>query len=538
MAKKDFTISDPLPPEPSFCDGFGLALLDGNRILLPIPMAIEVGKSQDRKWAEERAQRQVKKNPPVPAHFDFRDRSSAGDLASIRAGTDHDLDDAKALADKVFKRTKTQMDGFALEFSKDLFVGVALYFSYMEKHCAFPLMLDFLNDPAWDCVPQMLQAVGRSSAGQSAAAVNFLRGFDSRTDELGDNVKSLVERCSTHWSIAFSPTGKIPKKKKQARTVPIFSPEAVSKALGLVSSMREDSRAGGAVTLKNAQHNGGRRTVPDARKAVEKLEAAKSKFENLVEAVAHLQTDLTLASAMPCDEFRVTPILLLGNPGIGKTFLAMQLATALGVATDKISAGGGNGGFQIAGSHSSWQGSRPGSLFTLLAENSSAAPVLVIDEVDKIVDGKHPFLPVLLDLFEPNTAKTFKDEFFEVKFDASRVIFVLTANTLDGIPASLLSRVEVFDVPRPEPAQRLRIIQDEAEQLRRKTKILIELDKADCESLADRQDVDLRKTTRLVKEAFAKAMQTGDTVARLLIPKFEGRLAVGFGRTDQSAFGR
>ena len=65
--------------------------------------------------------------------------------------------------------------------------------------------------------------------------------------------------------------------------------------------------------------------------------------------------------------------------------------------------------------------------------------------------------------------------------------------------------------------------------LRRKTGLNIRLDKAGCEALADRQDIDLRKTTRLVSEAFARALQAGELVAKLLLPKTEGRFQMGFG---------
>jgi len=296
-----------------------------------------------------------------------------------------------------------------------------------------------------------------------------------------------------------------------------------------LSNVKDDRRAGGDRVLENARMHDGFRSVPDASKAGRNLEKAKAQFENLVEPINRLQVDLVLASAMKPEDFRITPILLLGDPGIGKTYLAMQLAQAFGVGMEKISAGGAQDGFQLTGSHTSWTGSRPGSLFTLLAEGQYATPVVVIDEVDKIRDSQYSVLPVLLDLFEPQTARCFKDEFFEMQFDASRIIFVLTANSLEGVPAPLLSRLEVFDVPRPEPAQRMRIIQSEAAMLRRKTGQKIRLDKASSEALAERKDIDLRKTTRLVREAFTRALQTGELVAKLIVPKFEGRHQIGFG---------
>ena len=304
--------------------------------------------------------------------------------------------------------------------------------------------------------------------------------------------------------------------------------EAIDKATEALGNMVVARRGGGEGVLENARLHDGFRRVPDAKQAGRQLDKTKLQFENLAAPIERLQVDLALASAMNPTDFRMTPLLLLGDPGIGKTYLAMQLAQALGVNMEKISAGGAQGGFQLTGSHNSWTGARPGALFTLLAEGQYATPVVVIDEVDKIRDSQYPVLPVLLDLFEPQTARFFKDEFFEMQFDASRIIFVLTANSLDGVPAPLLSRLEVFDIPRPEPAQRMRIIQNEAAMLRRKTGLNIRLDKAGCEALADRQDIDLRKTTRLVSEAFARALQAGELVAKLLLPKVEGRLQMGF----------
>lgn len=256
----------------------------------------------------------------------------------------------------------------------------------------------------------------------------------------------------------------------------------------------------------------------------------------MAEPIDRLKMDLILAGAMKPEKFRITPILLLGEPGIGKTYLASQLATSLGVPMEKISAGGAQGAFQLNGSHSSWTGARHGLLSALLADGQSATPVVVVDEVDKIRDSQYPVLPVLLDLLEPDTGRRFKDEFFEMEFDASRIIFVMTANSLDGVPTSLLSRLEVFDVPRPEPAQRLRIILATVAQLRQETKKRIEFDMNECEMLAERVDLDLRKTTRMVRESFARAVHSRDSVGRLLMPKSGGRVAIGFARTDQSVF--
>ena len=120
---------------------------------------------------------------------------------------------------------------------------------------------------------------------------------------------------------------------------------------------------------------------------------------------------------------------------------------------------------------------------------------------------------MLLDLLERGTAQQFRDEFFEMEMDASKMIFVLTANSTVGVPESLLSRVEVFNVPRPEAKQRLRIIHGIAEKLCQETGLQITLDKPTSWSLAERWEIDLRAVTSLVKDAFAKAIAANKTIA-------------------------
>jgi ATP-dependent Lon protease len=135
-------------------------------------------------------------------------------------------------------------------------------------------------------------------------------------------------------------------------------------------------------------------------------------------------------------------------------------------------------------------------------------------------------MPVLLDLLDAGTAKRFRDEYFEMEFDASRIIVVLTANDISKVPPPLLSRVEAFTVPAPQPGQRLRIIAQTMADLSEKTGRPITFAAGVGERLAERMDIDLRQLTRLVRASFATALQAGDKVARLKAPDAIG--PVGF----------
>jgi ATP-dependent Lon protease len=453
------------------------------------------------------------------------------DLSCIRIHTDHDLADAMALASRLLDDTSVNLDFVTRQFSYDLLVAVLLSTAYGTRDKTLDEVLFFLVDPAWENARQILFSFSHEKeAFQQKTAALWRNGLNSKIMKIAaDAAEAMVNRCYLHWKNAFAMAGGVEVIAKPVLGVAVFDQQAVAKALQMVSGIQPEKMAGADRILQNAQANDGYRVVPDACQASAKLEEAKARFENLLAPIERLQNDLVLAAAMDPEDFQIPPILLLGEPGIGKTYLATQLADALGVATEKISAGGAQGGFQFTGSHTSWSGSRPGSLFKLLAEGRSASPVLVIDEIDKIgATAQYPVLPVLLDLLEPDTAKKFKDQFFDMEFDASRMIFILTANSLEGVPAALLSRVEVFEVPRPEPAQRRRIIEQVTAQLCRKTKTQIAMDQGTCDLLAERLDIDLRRLSRLVKEAFAKALQLGEPLANVVLPTLSWPRRIGF----------
>ena len=449
------------------------------------------------------------------------------DLACIRIGTSYAFDDAVALASRTLAKARIIMDEVSREFSTNLFIAVAMQVSVDEKSGMFKDMLDFIVDPQWDSALQIIQSFPNNRpifTGNVAEA--WLDRFEKKFERMDSGrADMLIKRSYIHWKAALDAPVIVSKRKKlkPRSSVQVFNPESLEDAVTLLNTIKQEKKTGCDSILEAAQVNDGYRLIPNAKKGVAKLQEAKGNFENLIEPINRLQTGLVLASCMKPQDFHLAPILLLGEPGIGKTFLATQLANSLGVPMEKISAGGAQGGFQLTGSHSTWTAARPGALISLLATGKSASPVVVIDEVDKIRDSQCPVLPVLLDLLEPGTGRNFKDEFFEMQFDASKVIFVLTANSLNGVPASLLSRCEVFNVPRPDPKQRLRIIKSVAEKLRMKTGKQIALDKGSSEQLAERVDIDLRRVTFLVEDAFAKAIQSGETVACLWIPKRSNR---------------
>lgn len=151
------------------------------------------------------------------------------------------------------------------------------------------------------------------------------------------------------------------------------------------------------------------------------------------------------------DALEITPLLLLGPPGVGKTHFARQLAELLGTGMGFVSMSSLTAGWVLSGASSQWRGARAGKVFEALVDGDYANPVMVVDEIDK-AGGESTYDPLgsLYSLLEHDTASNFIDEFAEVAVDASQVIWVATANDANAIPDPILNRVNVYEVQAPD----------------------------------------------------------------------------------------
>lgn len=152
------------------------------------------------------------------------------------------------------------------------------------------------------------------------------------------------------------------------------------------------------------------------------------------------------------------PILLLGEPGIGKTYFAKKLAKIIGTNFNFLDANSITASWVLTGSSGQWQNSDAGNIFKYMLDCNTVSPIVIFDEIDKLSQGKNydPF-SVFHQILEQENSSTFKDEFLNVTFDASKIIYILTANNSDNIPESLISRMRVFNIERPNLAE-MRII--------------------------------------------------------------------------------
>jgi ATP-dependent Lon protease len=229
----------------------------------------------------------------------------------------------------------------------------------------------------------------------------------------------------------------------------------------------------------------------------------------------------------------LNPTLLIGEPGIGKTWFLSKISVLLGLPFRSYSMSTSTLAEGIQGAHPSWRNSEMGLVAKTLLRENGANPLLTIDEFDKVsrsstwnVDPYRAFYTLL----DPSGSSRFVDEYLGFEIDASRVLWVMAGNTTDGVPSPIMDRLTVLYVPSPTFEQRLAVIQSiyaEA-NIRHRSFFDEELGEAALEKLAP---LNPRLVRLAIEAAMARAAAGGRHALRtsdIKIPEQKPRWQAGF----------
>jgi ATP-dependent Lon protease len=233
----------------------------------------------------------------------------------------------------------------------------------------------------------------------------------------------------------------------------VYDVPSVEKALQELSPSANEALR--AVYEKMLRLGGQRFTVKPS--ALPEMESLFEELPNFTDVLEDVRKHLALCVDSN-DSIELPPMLLLGEPGIGKTHFARKLAALLGTGFGFVPMSSLTAGWVLSGASSQWKNAKPGKVFDTFLNGEYANPVIVVDELDKAsADGQYDPLGALYELLEVETATRFIDEFVELPIDASGTVWLATANDPARIPEPLLNRMTVYEIDAPDEAGSLRI---------------------------------------------------------------------------------
>jgi ATP-dependent Lon protease len=265
---------------------------------------------------------------------------------------------------------------------------------------------------------------------QLKAIQRELGELDSELGELGELRERIVKA-------GLPPEAQREADREIARLerIPSASPESsvIRTYLELIVALPWNTSTGGEV---------------DVTKAREILDADHYDLDKVKQRIVEHLAVRRLKQQRKSTERGREPILcFVGPPGVGKTSLGQSIARAMGRKFARASLGGVHDEAEIRGHRRTYIGAMPGRILQAIRRAESNDPVFILDEVDKIgADWRGDPSSALLEVLDPEQNKDFRDNYLDVPFDLSKVMFITTANSLETIPPALRDRMEVLNL--------------------------------------------------------------------------------------------
>ena len=252
--------------------------------------------------------------------------------------------------------------------------------------------------------------------------------------DLVDASEESIGRCPLYSYDAISVVAGSPEEGKKRPS------RKSEKYEFLLSQLQKNSN------LRNYQFN---ESVDDRLQA---LAEAMPNYRSVIEVI-----ESAISFARCCNRpLTLTPILLNGEPGIGKSYFTNRLAEALCVSSSVHDMASASSAGSLSGTDSQWSNAEPGDVLHTLATSDHLSPIFVLDELDKAPStGNTSPRTALYSLLEPETSRHFRDRCLSVTVNASHIIWIATANNArQVIEPPLLSRFHCFDIDLPSETQR------------------------------------------------------------------------------------
>lgn len=238
----------------------------------------------------------------------------------------------------------------------------------------------------------------------------------------------------------------------------IFSAESEIEIQSYAEDLGDEGK-GVKNQLRRIRKTGNKRYLQSSSKFFEKVDKLRDNFPNFEEFITSIE-DYSILNQLGDNHFYIPPSLLVGDPGIGKTFFLSELSDTIGIENKMIHMETMSASWLLVGASSQWKDAKPGIVYDNIIKSKYANNIFILDELDKMMKSNYPVDNCLLQLFEKHTAKEFKDEYIPLKLDISKIIWLATANTLSTISDPILSRLQTYKIANPNFNERKKLAQN------------------------------------------------------------------------------